>query len=106
MYNQVILTQYFRLMSINIFPKKTAVSAEQSQQVKDWLYEVLQIDRHTVISLSQLQCQDSGCPPMQTAIAIMTIPHRVIRIHKAIPDITYADVVQAIAVQKHKLTQP
>ncbi|MFM7600038.1 MAG: hypothetical protein ACKO7R_02390 [Pseudanabaena sp.] len=42
---------------------------------------------------------------MQTAIAIMTIPHRVIRIHKAIPDITYADVVQAIAAQEHKLKQ-
>ena len=83
-------------MSIDLFPKKPAVSAEQLQQVKDWLYEILQIDRHTIISLSQLQCQDSGCPPIQTAIAIMTIPHRVIRIHKAIPDITYADVVQAI----------
>jgi hypothetical protein len=59
----------------------------------------LQIDRQTVISLSQLQCQDSGCPPIQTAIAIMTSPHRIIRIHKAISDISYADVVQAIAVK-------
>ncbi|MCA2868090.1 MAG: hypothetical protein ACK6CP_06565 [Pseudanabaena sp.] len=84
-------------MSIDLFPKKPAVSAEQSQQVKDWLYEILQIDRQTVISLSQLQCQDSGCPPIQTAIAVMTSPHRVIRIHKAIPDIAYTDVVQAIA---------
>ena len=90
-------------MSIDLFPKKPAVSAEQSQQVKDWLYEVLQIDRYTVISLSQLQCQDLDCPPIQTAIAIMTNPHRVIRIHKAIPDITHADVVQAIAVNKNNL---
>ena len=86
-------------MSIDLFPKKPAVSVEQSQQVKDWLYEILQIDRQTVISLSQLQCQDSGCPPIQTAIAIMTSPHRIIRIHKAISDISYADVVQAIAVK-------
>jgi hypothetical protein len=84
-------------MSTDLFPKKPAVTSAQLQQVKDWLYEVLQIDRHTVISLSQLQCQDLGCPPIQTAIAIMTSPHRVIRIHKAIPDIAYADVVQAIA---------
>lgn len=71
-------------MSIDLFPKKPAVSVEQSQQVKDWLYEILQIDRQTVISLSQLQCQDSGCPPIQTAIAIMTTPHRIIRIHKGL----------------------
>ncbi|WP_223807701.1 hypothetical protein [Pseudanabaena sp. UWO311] len=44
-----------------------------------------------------MQCQDSGCPPIQTAIAIMTSPHRVIRIHKAIPDIAYVDVISAIA---------
>ncbi|MEA5479788.1 hypothetical protein VB774_19360 [Pseudanabaena galeata UHCC 0370] len=85
-------------MPIDLFPKKPAVSAEQSQQVKDWLYEILQINHQIVISLSQLQCQDPDCPPIQTAIAIMTSPHRVIRIHKAISDITYVDVVQAIAV--------
>ncbi|MBD2152314.1 hypothetical protein H6F44_19655 [Pseudanabaena sp. FACHB-1277] len=84
-------------MPVNLFPKKPTVSAEQSQQIKDWLNEILQIDHQTVISLSQLQCQDSGCPPIQTAIAIMTSPHRVIRIHKPIPDITYADLVQAIS---------
>jgi hypothetical protein len=86
-------------MFIDLFPKKPAVSAEQSQQVKDWLYEILQIDHQTVISLSQLQCQDSGCPPIQTAIAIMTSPHRVIRIHKAIPDILYGDVISAITAK-------
>ena len=90
----------------DLFPQKPAVSIEQLQQVKDWLYEVLQIDRHTIISMSQLQCNDPNCPPLQTAIAIMTIPHRVIRIHKAIPDITLADVVQAIAIQKQNLKQP
>jgi hypothetical protein len=84
-------------MSIDLFPKKPAVTSAQLQQVKSWLYEILQIDHHTVISLSQLQCQDLNCPPIQTAIAIMTIPHRVIRIHKAIPDITYTDVVQALS---------
>ena len=91
---------------IDLFPRKPAVTTEQLQQVKDWLYEVLQIDRHTIISMSQLQCTDPNCPPLQTEIAVMTIPHRVIRIHKAIPDITLADVVQAIAIQKQNLKQP
>ena len=84
-------------MMIDLFPNKPKVTPEQSQRVKDWIYQVLQINSNTVISLSQLQCQDPDCPPIQTAIAIMTSPHRVIRIHKAIPDITYGDVVQAIA---------
>ena len=82
---------------IDLFPNKPKVTPEQSQQVKNWIYQILKINSNTVISLSQLQCQDLNCPPIQTAIAIMTNPHRVIRIHKAIPDITYSDVVQAIA---------
>jgi hypothetical protein len=90
---------------IDLFPRKPAVTTEQLQQVKDWLYEVLQINDHTVISINQLQCQDAGCPPIQTAIAIMTSLHRVIRIHKAIPDITYADLVQAIAANKNNSTK-
>ena len=84
-------------MMIDLFPNKPKVTPEQSQQVKNWIYQILKINSNTVISLSQLQCQDLNCPPIQTAIAIMTSPHRVIRIHKAIPDITYSDVVQAIA---------
>ncbi len=84
-------------MNINLFPSKPKVTPEQSQQIKDWIYQVLQINSNTTISLSQLQCQDPNCPPIQTAIAIMTSPHRVIRIHKAVPDITYGDVVAAIA---------
>ena len=82
---------------IDLFPNKPKVTPEQSQQVKNWIYQILKINSNTVISLSQLQCQDLNCPPIQTAIAIMTSPHRVIRIHKAIPDITYSDVVQALA---------
>jgi hypothetical protein len=90
---------------IDLFPRKPAVTTEQLQQVKDWLYEVLQIDRHTIISISQLQCTDLNCPPIQTAIAIMTSPHRVIRIHKAIPDILYSDVISAIAANKNNSTK-
>ena len=85
---------------INFAPfTKPAVTTEQLQRVKDWLYELLQIDRDTIISLSQLQCLEPNCPPIQTAIAIMTSPHRVIRIHKAIPDITCADICEAIALK-------
>ena len=90
---------------IDLFPRKPAVTTEQLQQVKDWLYEVLQINRHTIISISQLQCTDLNCPPIQTAIAIMTSPHRVIRIHKAIPDILYSDVISAIAANKNNSTK-
>jgi hypothetical protein len=82
---------------INLFaPQKPPVTAEQSQQIKDWLYEILQVDRATIISLSQLQCSEPNCPPIQTAIAIMLTPPLIIRIHKATADINYTDVCIAI----------
>jgi hypothetical protein len=82
---------------INLFaPQKPPVTAEQSQQIKDWLYEILQVDRATIISLSQLQCSEPNCPPIQTAIAIMLTPPLIIRIHKVTADINYTDVCIAI----------
>ena len=81
---------------------KPAVTTEQLQQVKDWLYESLQIDRDTIISFSQLQCLEPNCPPIQTAIAIMTSPPCILRIHKAIADITCTDVCEAIALKTIK----
>lgn len=92
-------------MPIALFPNKPPVTSEQLQQVKDWLYEILQIDKDTIISLSQLQCQDPNCAPIETAIAIMISPPRVIRIHKAIADITYTDLCVAIFIKSPKLTQ-
>ncbi|HEY9697599.1 MAG TPA: hypothetical protein V6D10_10060 [Trichocoleus sp.] len=65
------------------------------QQLKTWIYELLQLDQETSISISQLQCKETGCPPIETGITILTKPVQQFKIHKAIAEIEQSDLVQA-----------
>ena len=62
------------------------------QQVKQWIYQTLKIDDEISISLSQLQCTEPGCPPIETVINVMTNPVQQYKIHKSIAEIEYTDI--------------
>ena len=70
----------------------TEVSSQQIKQVKEWIYQCLEIDEETSISLSQLQCTEPECPPIETVILVMKNPVQQYKIHKKIADIEYADI--------------
>jgi hypothetical protein len=38
------------------------------KQVKTWISEILNIDEQVAISLNQLTCRETDCPPIETAI--------------------------------------
>lgn len=65
------------------------------QQIKIWIYELLRLDQETTISISQLQCKEPGCPPIETAVTILIRPIQQFKIHKAIAEIEQSDLVQA-----------
>jgi hypothetical protein len=67
-------------------------SSQEVQQVKQWIYQALQIDEQISISLSQLQCTEPGCPPIETVINVMTNPVQQYKIHKSIAEIEYTDI--------------
>ncbi|NJN30934.1 MAG: hypothetical protein HC824_11290 [Synechococcales cyanobacterium RM1_1_8] len=67
----------------------------QVEQLKSWLSELLHIEKEVVISISQLQCHESHCPPIETAITVMTEPSRQFKIHKAVAEIEPADLAQS-----------
>ncbi|TVP66917.1 MAG: hypothetical protein EA342_10420 [Leptolyngbya sp. LCM1.Bin17] len=66
------------------------------QQLKAQIADLLQLDAETTISINQLQCKEPGCPPVETVIIILTQPTKQYKIHKAIGDITTADVIKAV----------
>lgn len=85
---------------MNLFTKSTLkANSNDRQQIKNWVYQVLNIDRETHISISQLQCHEPDCPPIETVIAIMTTPLQQYKIHKPASQITAADIA-AIAESK------
>ncbi len=78
---------------MNLFTKSTPqVDLEQLNQIKTWVYRQLKINPEISISISQLQCHEPGCPPLETVIAIMTNPPTQYKIHKEISQIIEADI--------------
>ena len=76
-----------------IFRKKSQkASSQEIQQVKQWIYQALQLDEDISISLSQLHCNEPGCSPIETVINVMTNPVQQYKIHKSIAEIDYSDI--------------
>jgi hypothetical protein len=75
---------------------KPQVNSGQSKQVKEWIYQVLEINEEIPISLSQLRCTEPNCPPVETVIAVMTSPVKQYKIHKPIAEIIYTDIAELI----------
>ena len=70
------------------FDKQSQPSnSQQTQQIKQWVYQVLEINQAIPISLSQLQCNAPGCPPLEPVINVMDISVQQYKIHKSMAEI-------------------
>ncbi|AFY89214.1 hypothetical protein [Chroococcidiopsis thermalis] len=82
---------------MNLFSKSNArAEPERVQQIKTWIYELLKLDLDTPISIIQLRCNEPNCPPLDTAIAVMTVPTKTYKIHKSIAEIAFTDIANAM----------
>lgn len=63
------------------------------QQIKTWMYDLLKLDPDIGISVSQLQCKEADCPPIETVITILSQPAQQYKIHKASGDIEREDLI-------------
>ena len=78
---------------MNLFTKSTPkVNLAKLQQIKAWAYQELEIDPAISISISQLQCHEPDCPPIETVIAVMNNPPKQYKIHKSASQITEEDI--------------
>ncbi len=78
---------------MNLFSQdKPKADPEKVQQIKNWVYRLMEIDSGTTISISQLTCKEPGCPPIETVIAVMTHPVQQHKIHKSVNDINEVDI--------------
>ncbi|NET49870.1 MAG: hypothetical protein F6K09_14375 [Merismopedia sp. SIO2A8] len=82
---------------MSLFAKRSPTANPlKLQQIKGWVSDCLSLDSSTIVSISQLRCNEPGCPPVETVIAIMTHPTQTYKIHKAAPDVMCDDVVSTI----------
>lgn len=75
---------------------KPKADPEKVQQLKTLIYEILKIDSEIPVSISQLQCSEPDCPPIETVIAVMTNPAQQYKIHKSVAEINQTDISKLI----------
>lgn len=86
---------------MNLFTKSThQTDIEKLEQIKNWVYQILNIDREIPISLNQLQCHEANCPPVETVIVVLNTPPQQYKIHKPVSEITEADINEHCKIGK------
>ena len=63
------------------------------QKIKAQVYDLLKLDSEIGISVSQLQCKEPDCPPVETVITILSHPAQQYKVHKALVDLEEKDLI-------------
>ncbi len=89
---------------MNRFTKKRApASPDTIRQLKAWVQEILSLSADTPVSISQLQCHEPGCSPVETVIAIMLQPVQTFKIHGSIEEVTQANLLRLLRPKQPQL---
>ncbi|MXV78504.1 hypothetical protein F4001_09130 [Candidatus Poribacteria bacterium] len=80
---------------MNIFNSQQKSDPRQLVQVKSWVYQTFDLSEDISVMITELQCTEEGCPPIETVIVIMETPGkpRQYKIHKPLSDVNQADIV-------------
>lgn len=80
-------------MAFNILQSRGTGSPAQTQRIKEWVKETFELGEEVSVLVTELQCREPGCPPLETVIAIMGAEKKQHKLHKALAEVTQADVL-------------
>ena len=83
-------------MNLDLFGSRPKNDPGKIAAIREWAAEVFRLPPEASVMVAELRCTEPGCPPLETVIAILDQPGqpRQFKIHKAIADVTFADVLQ------------
>jgi hypothetical protein len=81
-------------MSLSILVPRAKSSPARVLEVKQWVRDHFYLSDDVTVMVTELQCSEPGCPPLETVIAIMGAENSKIqyKLHKSLAEITRADV--------------
>ena len=84
---------------LNLFDSQKGSDPRQLFQVKSWVSQAFDLSENVSVMITQLQCTEEGCPPIETVIAIMETPGkpRHFKIHKPLAEVKQTDIVSLAA---------
>ncbi|MDX2179034.1 MAG: hypothetical protein SFV18_05530 [Bryobacteraceae bacterium] len=75
-------------------PKRAA----NTVAIKEQVAEFLSLPEDAIVMVTELQCHEPGCPPLETVIAVLRqgSPPRQFKLHKGVAEVTESDVEQLL----------
>lgn len=83
---------------MSLFGGKRTIPLEQADRIKTWTREALQLNDETTVMITELECREPGCPPIETVIAVLRGPGNTqqYKIHKTADEISLSDVKELV----------
>ncbi len=79
---------------MDLFGKRAGGNGEHIARVKAWVRELFTADAEETVLVTELQCTEPGCPPVETVIALLGASgSRQYKVHAAIADVTREQLV-------------
>ncbi|MBA5867329.1 MAG: hypothetical protein GDA67_11625 [Nitrospira sp. CR1.3] len=88
---------------MNLFGGQRAIDLEQSERIKTWARAAWTLSDETMIMVTELECREPGCPPIETVIALLDGPGKTTqhKIHKPAAEISRSDVEGLARGEEH-----
>ena len=68
--------------------------AAHVRAIKEWTAREVALDEDAAVMVTELQCTEPGCPPLETCVAVLRAGRSAsFKVHKALIDVTEDDVV-------------
>ncbi len=82
----------------NLFGRRSPGLPAHTVAVKAWITDALRLPPDVSIMVTELQCHEPGCPPIETVIALLSpgAPTRQYKLHCALADVTRDDVARIL----------
>jgi hypothetical protein len=79
-----------------LLPGRSRRNPQQIAVIKGWAMELLEIAPDASLLVTELDCHDEGCPPVETVIAALVErqPPKQWKLHKPASDVTREDIAQ------------
>ncbi len=83
---------------MNLFGGKRTIPVDQADRIKAWTRGVFHLNGETIVMVTELECREPGCPPIETVIAVLEGPGHTqqYKIHKTANEVGLSDVEELV----------
>jgi hypothetical protein len=61
---------------MNLFGGRRTIAPDQAERIKSWARRLWALPDETTVMVTELECREPGCPPIETVLAVLEGPGR------------------------------